>query len=246
MNTFKSFCLLSLLASASHVCMAQVDYNKIILPDDATDSLSFVEKLVQLAWKNNPGNKILFRNADIAQIEVSKAKSNWLNNIRVSGNLNEYSTQRIINDLGGANGAEDAERVNNFFPIYNFGVVLPLGIFFKNPKNTKIAVEEYAIAQENINARKLSLRAAVLTRYQEFLMHRELLEVHTSMTENQYAKYQLAEQQFQESTITLEDYEEILQAYNLQRMNNIRAEKDFLTSKILLEELIGMRLEDIR
>ena len=242
MNTVKSLCLLFFLTS--RICLAQVDYNKIILPDEVTDSLSLEEKLVQLAWKNNPENKILLRNADIAQLEISKAKINWLNNIRISGNLNEYSTQRLINNLGGTESNDPI--INNFFPIYNFGVILPLGIFFENPKNTKIAMEEYGIAQENINARKLNLRAAVLTQYQEFLMNKELLEVQTSMTENQYAKFQLAEQQFQDNAITLKEYEEILQAYNVQRMDNIRAEKDFLTSKILLEELIGMRLEDIR
>ena len=242
MDTTKGLFLLFLFAS--RVSLAQVDYEKIILPEDITDSISLSEKLVQIAWKNHPENKILLRNADIAQIEISKAKNNWLNNIRVSGNLNEYSTQRIIDDLGGSTSDEPA--VNNFFPIYNFGVLIPLGIFFENPKNTKIAIEKYGIAQENVNARKLNLRATVLTQYQEFLMYKEILEIQTSITENQYAKFQLAEQQFQNNTIALESYEEILQNYNLQRMDNIRAERDFLNAKILLEELIGTKLEDIR
>ena len=228
----------------SKTCFAQVDYNKIILPDAISDSLSLGERLVQLAWRNNPENKILASDVDIAQLEVSRAKIAWLDNIRLSGNLNEYSTQRLINDLGG-NEPED-QLVNNFFPIYNFGVTLPLGMFFNNPKNTKIAVHQLDKARESVNGQKLSLRAAVLTQYQEFLMNRELLEIHNSMTENQYAAYQLAEQQFEDNTITLEEYENALKAYNLQRMNTVRAQKEFSTSKLLLEEFIGMRLEDVR
>ena len=234
-----------LLTFVSNICIAQVDYNKIVLPNDITDSLNLGERLVQLAWNNHPENKILAENADIAQIEISKAKTAWLNNIRLSGNLNEYSTQRVLrgNDV---NEDDEDQPVNNFFPIYNFGVTVPLGIFFENPKNTKIATHQYYKEQEMINARKLELRAEVLTRYQDFLMYKKLLEVQTSMTENQYAKYQLAEQQFQNNAITLEDYEEILQGYNTQRISDIQAERDFLNAKILLEELIGMKLEDIR
>ncbi|MGB3851663.1 MAG: TolC family protein [Tunicatimonas sp.] len=199
---------------------------------------------MQLAWQNSPENKILLRDADIARIQVSKAKTDWLNSIRVAGNLNEYSTRRLIDDLGGTAG--DEQLVNNFFPIYNFGITLPLGIFFDNPKNTKIATHELEKAQEDINAKKLDLRAAVLAQYQEFLMNRELLEIQNSMTENQYASYQLAEQQFEDNTIPLEEYEEALVAYNTQRMNTIRAQKEFLTSKILLEQFIGMELRDVR
>lgn len=228
----------------SETCLAQVDYNKIILPEEVSDSLSLGERLVQLAWRNNPENKIVTSDVDIAQIEVSRAKIAWLDNIRLSGNLNEYSTQRLIDDLGG--NEEEDRLVNNFFPIYNFGVTLPLGMFFNNPRNTKIAIHELDKAQESVNAQKISLRASVLAQYQEFLMNRELLEIQNSITENHYAAYQLAEQQFQDNTITLEKYEGALEDYNLQRMNTIRAQKDFLTSKILLEEFIGMRLEDIR
>ena len=35
----------------------RVDYNKIILPVGATD-ISFEERLVQLAWQNNPASHI--------------------------------------------------------------------------------------------------------------------------------------------------------------------------------------------
>jgi outer membrane protein TolC len=242
MITVRVLCFLFFLLPTSG--FAQVDYNKIILPEEIADSLSLGERLVQLAWQNNPQNEILARDADIAQLEVSKARVGWLNNVRISGNLNEYSTQRLINDLGG-NESED-RLVNNFFPIYNFGVTLPIGIFFENPKNTKIAIHELEKTKGAINAQKISLRAAVLAQYQDFLMNRELLEIQNSMTENEYAAYQLAEQQFADNAITIEEYEEVLKKYNLQRMNTVRAQKDFLTSKILLEEFIGMRLEDVR
>ena len=240
----KAGLLLSLLTSAQ-VSLAQVDYNKIILPDNITDSVSLEERLVQIAWRNNPENKVLLKEADIAALEVSRAKVDWMNNIRLSGNLNEYSSRRLLDDLNGATVEEDAIG-NRFFPIYNFSVTLPLGIFFTNPKNTKIARENYGIAQNNIDARKLALRATVLTLYQEYVMEKELLEIQTGITENQYAQYLLAKQQFEDGEVTVEKFETAQLQYNMQRMNSVRAERNFLTAKLQLEEVLGVRLEDIR
>lgn len=228
-------CLLLPLAG-----MAQIDYNKIILPDEGSDSTEFRERLVRIAWRNNPENNILHREVQIAETEIERAKINWLNNIRLSGNLNEYSADRLISGQGTDEGVG-----NRFFPIYNFGVTLPLGIFFENPRNTKIARENYGIAQEQVNARKLELRTAVLTLYQDYLMQKEILEVQTSITEGRYARFQLAEQQFEDGSVAIEAFEEVRLQYNLQRMNSIRSERDFLNAKLRLEELLGVRLEDI-
>ena len=86
----------------------------------------------------------------------------------------------------------------------------------------------------------------MLTQYQDYLMNKKILEVQATITENQYAKYQVAEKQFQNNAVSLEEYEELLQSYNQERLNSARAEKDFLTAKILLEELIGVRIEDVQ
>ncbi|HEY0771737.1 MAG TPA: hypothetical protein VGD31_15530, partial [Sphingobacteriaceae bacterium] len=54
-----------------------VDYNKIILPE-YTKSPDFAEKLVQLAWKNHPGNEMLRREATAAEQAVKISGAQWL------------------------------------------------------------------------------------------------------------------------------------------------------------------------
>ena len=76
-------------------------------------------------------------------------------------------------------------------------------------------------------------------------MQRDILEIQTGITESRYSQYQLAEQQFSNGNISIEEFEEIQLQYNLQRINSIRAERDFLAAKINLEELLGIQLEDI-
>ena len=106
-----SSCLL--LCAVADSLAQSVDYDMIIAPADTTGSEDMAEKLVRLAWQNNPGNEVLLREANIASLEVQKAKIAWLNNIVVSGNLNEYSTERLINDIGGTESTNPL--VNNFF-----------------------------------------------------------------------------------------------------------------------------------
>ena len=58
--------IILLLFVTANVLGQNVDYNKIILPDHV-QSPDFAEKLVQLAWKNNPQNEVLRREIKISE-----------------------------------------------------------------------------------------------------------------------------------------------------------------------------------
>jgi hypothetical protein len=57
-----------------------IDYNKIILPDRVVTK-NFEERLVQLAWKNHPSNRVVDQNVEIAQKEKAVARWRWLDDI---------------------------------------------------------------------------------------------------------------------------------------------------------------------
>jgi putative inorganic carbon (HCO3(-)) transporter len=80
--------ILFLLLVSTHVFGQSVDYNKIILPDNV-QSPDFAERLVQLAWKNDPLNEALQRQVTISEYAVKSNASQWLDIVRVTGNQNE-------------------------------------------------------------------------------------------------------------------------------------------------------------
>ena len=90
------------------------------------------EKLAEFAVNNY---QIMMQKSRVneMQYEVKKSKAAWLNNIAVTGNLNEANLKS--SNTGGQ---------NVFFPRYNFGLTLPLGTFFTKSNDTKIAKEKYA------------------------------------------------------------------------------------------------------
>lgn len=216
----------------SEVSLAQsVDYNRIILPASVGE-VDFSERLVQLAWANHPSNTVVQMKAEQTQYEINRAKLGWMQRFFVAGNLNEFTIR--------------GQNENFFFPRYNIGVTLPLGVFVETPNQTKIAKTEQKIAYEQVNQQKLAIRAQVLSLYQNYTSLKEIFRIQSEITEDENARYILVEQQFKMGEATLEKLNEALRGYNEQMLRKIRSENDMLQTKIQLEELIGMPLEEVR
>lgn len=224
-----------LFTSIGFVSYAQsIDYNAIILPETVSDA-SFEERLVRLAWKNNPSTSILNRQVETAEIEVKQARWSFLNDFRIQGNINEFTLDP----------SSDVDGRAAFFPRYNISGQINLGLFADVPLEIKKKKQELAIAELTIDQQKLALRAEVLKRYEKYLMNRENLLVQTEIVEDIFASLSLAEQQFENGTIKLNDYNRIQDRYNGQKLRKINAQGLFNISKIDLEELIGVKLENV-
>jgi len=213
----------------------QTDYNTIILPASAAD-VEFSEKLVRLAWQNNPSVGVLHSELNQATFEVRYTKWSWLDNLRITGNLNEFNINQGNNTIEGS----------QFFPRYNLSASLSLGTLFANPIKTKIVKQNVNISKENINLKKLEIRSKVLSKYQTYLGNKEIYDLRTQMQEDSYSDYKLKEQGFSRGETSLADYTFTLDRYNQQKILKIQAEKDMKISIIELEELIGVKLSDVR
>jgi outer membrane protein TolC len=211
----------------------QIDYNKIVLPDDAKD-IQFVEKLVRLAWSNNPTNDMFRHQVRAAEYGEKIAKRNFLNQLSATGNLNEFNVNPPVTN-----------QQPIFFPRYNFGATLNLGNFFIDPIRVKRAKEETAIAGANLNSQKLTLRAEVFRRYQIYLTNKELLKVQLEALEDASNLFSNSEQRFKNGEATIIEFNSALEILNSRKTQKIAAERDFNIAKIDIEELIGVRLEDV-
>ena len=213
----------------------EVDYNTIILPSGATD-ISFAEKLVRLAWQNNPANRIIESQQRISDIEIDQARWSWLDNFRITGNINEF----VLNP------ENDILNRSAFFPKYNISAVVTLGYFVNIPLEVKKKKEEFTLAGYSIDQQKIQIRAEVLRRYEQYLMAREILKVESEAQEDLFASMSLVEQNFRNGNATIEEYNGVLEKYNNQRIRKITAQGNFNQTKISVEEMIGVRLEDVK
>lgn len=224
-----------LLVISAPVFGQNVDYNKVILPEGAHSS-DFEERLVQLAWRNYPENETLRREVNIAAYEVKQSTSSWLENIRLTGNLNEFTINKANDPWGRA----------AFYPKYNISASVSLGTFFNTPFEIKKRKEALVITQANVNTQKLVVRNTVLKLYNEYLMRERVYKLQSQTLLDTETSHKLTEQRFRRGEISFETYSMSLTAYNEIMIAQLQSERDYKNAKLDLERWIGMRTEDVR
>lgn len=227
--------LVLLLVISTPLLAQNVDYNKVILPE-STQASEFEERLVQLAWRNHPSNEALRREVNIAGYDVKQSNVSWLENIRITGNMNEFTINKAADPFGRA----------AFFPKYNIGASVSVGTFFTIPYTIRKSKEALVISQANVNSQKLAVRNTVLKLYNEFLMRERIFKLHSQALLDNETSHKLAEQRFRRGDITFETYSTSLASYNDGLVAQLQSERDYKNAKLDLEQWIGMRLEDVR
>ncbi len=212
-----------------------VDYNKIILPEH-TKSADFGEKLVQLAWRNHPTNELYRREVNIANFDVRASGADWLNIVRVTGNLNEFTLNPESDIFGRA----------AFYPRYNVGASISIGQLLTIPYNTKRNKERLMIAQANLNAQKIAIRNSVLKAYNEYLLREEIYKLQSQLLLDNETSHKLIEQRFKNGETDFATYSASLTSYSELSISTLEAQNNYKNAKLDLEALIGVRLEDVR
>lgn len=210
-----------------------VDFNKVILPENVTAS-SFEEKLVQLAWRNHPTNKIAIKNVEIAAKERNLARWKWLDDIYATGNLNEYTI----------NPAPDAPT-NMFFPRYNFGIRISLGTFVSTPIRSRIESDNIVNSEHEVNERKLIVREQVLAGLEKLKQYYKFMKLREQIKEDFLTMYKDAEKKFSLGEVDIEKYRSSVQSYYNQAEEVVEAQTNYNSAKIALEALVGVSIVEI-
>jgi outer membrane protein TolC len=233
--------LLILLCIIFSANAQSVDYKKVILPEDAPE-LTFEEKLVRLAWKNYPTNEVFQRNINIAEKNLMLSKWSWTDNFRVFYNLND----RTLQGGGVDNGTGTGGSSYGGLPMYGLGMSFNLGSFISVPGRVKIARENVKISEADLNTQKLTIRAEMLKRYRAYLLSLEILKMRAQAVEDAHSNFLAVSQRFRNGEATMEDYNSMSQFYSKALESKLVAENDLSNAKIMIEEMIGIRLEEVQ
>jgi outer membrane protein TolC len=194
------------------------------------------EKLVQMALQN-PNFEIADRKVGVADYSLRKAKGGWLNLFQASGNLNELSIKQTTTAVNGV--------PVNLYPRYNFALTLPFDFFSAKSNDVKIARENLYIAEAEKNEQYRQIRREVLSKYEDYLMFKEKLELQSRITQSEYTEYKLAEKDFEDNLITAAAFKKSEDAYLNQEMLKSQATRDYNVVKIELEQMIGVSIDDV-
>ncbi len=228
-----TFSLSILLCLNSILHAQQTDFDFVVQPVEAK-ARDFSEYLVQLAWLNSPESAIAQDEVKVAQDEAKNTRKEWMRDVQATFNLNEANL-RGVDSLG-----------NVFFPRYNFGVSVNLFNIVSQGNKNKISKREIKIAEHKVNQRKLAIRAETLSRYASFKLAREIVKTRTLMEQEVYTNFVLVQQLYKTDEKTFEEYIASSSAYYQAQEARMKAENDVLLAKYQIEEIIGLKWEQVQ
>ncbi len=234
--TFKlKFSLLVLMGLGllfSNAAKAQdVDWDHIIIKEDSLPH-ELEERLVQLAWKHFPDNKSLQLTFERAEKNIRLTRQSWLDNLNLQYQYNLQST---------ANNPTQPISL----PRFGAGVTINMSSIFNRPIRVEMAKKDRDIVSENIKRQKLFIRARTLQFYQTYLVQLDIVRSLTEAAEDAYTLSIINKKNFENGTLSADEYTRTLTNHMMLVQQQKTAEQNMLNARVNLEEMIGVRLEQV-
>lgn len=195
-------------------------------------SESVAEKLSTLALENRKV-AIAQKTVESSKHEIGKSKSTFFNNIAFNSNFNEFT---INNTLQG--------QQNFFFPRFNLGLSLPFGFLFTQSKEVKIAkvtLEKSILAKEiEIDEIKQSIKI----QYESYIANKYFLALHETLLQDQKILMDKVAASFENNQVDLDAFTSATKSFNDLLVKKITLIQQLNSSKYILENSLGMKLEN--
>jgi outer membrane protein TolC len=191
-------------------------------------SYPLLEKLIATAKANYPKMKAYDHAIRISELNVKKAKLDWLNLV---------SFIYLINPA-----AAGASAVGGF----QTGVSVSIGSILQKPGEVKVAKEELNVTNLGKDEYTLSIEAQVQQRYFQYVVALTSLNWKNKDVQTMESTVKDVKYKFEKGELPFEEYNRALTAYSGGVQGRIQAEGNYLIAKSNLEELIGAKLETIK
>jgi outer membrane protein TolC len=200
------------------------------------DSLETIANALAEFAIQNIGSGAEEANAKAAEYSYKLSKTIWLNNFTAAANINEFT-------IHGRDQFVTPYGSSLVYPRYNFGVVIPFGIFINNPKQTQVQYYKYKAEEEGLRRAKENYKLQVLAAYYTYVKDIELQAIQGEALQDAEFAYKKTEEQFGKGQTTVELYTLSGKRYNTELVNKTTLETDTRIAKAQLEALLGMSLE---
>jgi outer membrane protein TolC len=195
-------------------------------------SYVYMEKLVAVAMENYPRVKSGESRIRSGELNITKAKLNWLAPVSLSYVHSPANSLNILNPT--------------FFSGYQLGLFFNIGSFLQTPFGVKTAKEDLKIIKNDVEEYKLTLSTEVKRRYISYIQALKLLQISSKAAIDAQTDAAMVKFKFERGEVTLSEYNNTLDRLRAQNLSKINAEGGLLIAKASLEELLGVKLEEVR
>ncbi|ALL05816.1 hypothetical protein AQ505_10125 [Pedobacter sp. PACM 27299] len=193
-----------------------------------------LEKYIALAKQNYPRRKALNETVTKAKAELPITALSYLDIFNASY-FYRPEKKSVIDPINPYN-------VNGF----QFGINVNLGAFLQKPFTAKKAKSDLKIAQYQADEYELALAVEVKRRYYTYIQQISQLKIYSQSVQDNKNVADNQLYKFEKGEITLDTYNQ--SRINLTNANTskIQAEVNLLNAKDSLEEIIGVKLSEVK
>ncbi|MDB5285720.1 MAG: hypothetical protein JWR05_669 [Mucilaginibacter sp.] len=192
----------------------------------------YLEKLIATAKKNFPEMKVRQSQVNLAKTNYNGSKMSWLDVFTASYIYQPKNSQNLLQPT--------------IFNGYQLSVSINIGQIFTKPYTIHAAKETYNIAKAQQSEYLLSIEAQVKRLYFTYLAAQAEVRLRSgAVIDGQTAVGQL-KYAFQKNETTFLVYNESLTSLYNQNGFKVQAELAMLMAKTNLEEILGVKLEEVK
>ena len=197
-------------------------------------SYLYMEKLIAVAKEKNPHISIQDNRINIAKNNVDIAKISWLDPFSFS-----YTNRTNVSGIAGLNN----DMLSGFF--LSIGVA-PISTLVKTPLNVKNAKLERDITKSEKDEYELQLEAEVKRRYIAYVQSLNILKLTNKRLVDAESTFSSMKARYERSEISFKDFNDASTFLTSVQEAKVSAEANLFTTKFALEELLTVKLEEIK
>jgi outer membrane protein TolC len=134
---------------------------------------------------------------------------------------------------------------NQFYPIWNVALTLPLNFYSQRKNGVKVARERIFIAEAEKNDRYRRIRSQVLSAFEDYRMYRDMLDIQNRIMLDERLDYMQAEKDFADGELDAALFKKAKLTYAEAQMKQREMQRNLETAKIILEQMIGVSIDDV-
>lgn len=221
---------------------AQNNKEANFLDDNIESKLPTLGTLIDSALARNPYVKFRDLQIIVNKYKLKSDQAVWLRNIGVQtdvryGTFDNFST----NTAEGQNPSLFATRSNQL----NYGVgayiKLPLFDIVNRKYQTSIASAEVGQADKMAEFQRDEVRQLVIRQYNDVILKQRLLKIKSKYYATSKINMEMVEKEFQTGVISIGEYSRISEIVTRTESDFENARIDFVTSYMILEEIVGIK-----
>jgi outer membrane protein TolC len=226
---------------------AQTENSFDAYKDEISDKLPPLSVLIENAINHNATVQYNEQQLIINEYKLRSKRNEWTRNIGIQantgyGNLYNFSST----STGGIDPIPTTS--NRSQSQYNTALYInmPLSLFLDRKNQINIAKTEIEQAKSLTTAKCNEIRQVILVQYNDVILKHRIFKIKVKNLETVKINMQMVEKQFLNGVVTITDYTQMLQDAAGLEVDFEKVKMDFLTSYMILEEIVGMKFNLIK